>query len=497
MPKNKFYITTSIIYTNAPPHMGFALELVQADVIARLKRKGGRKVHFLTGTDEHGLKIQKKAEKLGITPISLAEKNRKKVKNLLKKLNITNTDFVRTTDKKRHKKAVEKMWRTLNKKRDIYKKPYKGLYCVGCEAFLTKKELDKEGRCPKHNQKPQKVEEENYFFRLSRYKNTLKEKIENNELKIIPAGRKKETLNLIAQGLEDVSFSRSKESLKWGWEVPGDKTQVVYVWAEALINYISALNYAQSNTSQEMKTWWPADIHCIGKDILRFHALIWPAMLLSARLKLPKKIFIHGFVTSKGKKMSKSIGNVVSPFEITDEFGAEPLRYFLLKEIPTFKDGDFTQERFEKVYNAELKNGLGNLVQRITTLASKNKMEKLTAPTDKVKKEVKQTGKVVNQNLKDFQFARALKKINELVSFTNTYIDKTKPWAQDKVRASKSLSDCLHLLFNISLFLELFLPETSKEIFKRIGVKSSDLDSKKEILFISRVKPQKKEPLFS
>lgn len=494
MPNKNFYITTSIIYTNAPPHMGFALELVQADVIARIKRRQGYNVYFLTGTDEHGLKIQKKAEKLGIPPGRLAEKNRKKVKNLLKQLDISNTDFICTTDEKRHKPAVKKIWRKLNQAGDIYKKPYKGLYCVGCEAFLTPKDL-KHGKCPKHNARPEKVEEENYFFRLSRYENKLKEKIENNELKITPQGRKKEMLNLIGKGLEDVSFSRPKKNLSWGWEVPGDKTQTIYVWTEALINYISALDYGKSDTLGKMKKWWPANIHCIGKDILRFHALIWPAMLLAIGLKLPKKIFVHGFVTSKGKKMSKSIGNVVVPFEIIDKFGAQPLRYFLLKEIPPFKDGDFTQERFERVYKAELKNGLGNLVQRITALGYKNKINKLNPPTYKVRKEINQATKGVNQNLNHFQFDKALRRINKLARFANTYIDKTKPWAQTKT-ALQSISDSIHVVINIALLVKPFLPKTTKEIFERFGVDSRKLKLKKKGWYVKRVKVQKKQSLF-
>ncbi len=363
--KNQFYITTSIAYTNAPPHIGFALELIQADVLARHHRILAEDVFFLTGTDEHGVKIVKAAEKSGKSPKEFTDEISAKFRELASSLNISNNDFIRTTDQARHWPIVQKCWSKLKKNGDIYKKNYKGLYCVGCEAFITQKDLV-DGKCRIHLKEPEEVNEENYFFKLSKYSDEIKELIEKDEVKIIPQEKKNEMLSFIKaslpagrQGLEDVSFSRPSKDLKWGIPVPGDDSQTIYVWADALVNYLLPEKY------------WPADIHCLGKDILRFHATIWLGMLLSLKLPLPKSIFVHGFITSDGQKMSKSLGNVVSPFELIEKYGADAVRYFLLREIPSTEDGDFTIEKFENRYNADLASGLGNLVARVITLAYK------------------------------------------------------------------------------------------------------------------------------
>ena len=305
---NKFYITTSIAYVNAPPHIGFALESLQADVLARWRRQKGEEGFFLTGTDEHGAKIARAAEVAGKTPRELVDENAEKFRELKKSLNLSWDNFIRTSDEKVHWPVAQELWRRLEKAGDLYKKSYQGLYCVGHEAFVTQKDLEN-GKCRDHQKEPEIIEEENWFFRLSKYSEVIKEKVESGELKIVPETRKNEILSLLREGLEDISFSRPSKDLSWGVPVPDDDTQTMYVWADALSNYISG----RGGISEWEKH--PADIHLIGKDILRFHAAIWPGMLLSAGLPLPKAIYVHGHILSNGQKMSKSLGNVVDPFE--------------------------------------------------------------------------------------------------------------------------------------------------------------------------------------
>ena len=340
MSRKKFYITTSIAYTNALPHIGFALELVQADVLARYHRLLGEDVFFLTGTDEHGFKIAEAAEKEGKKPEVFVKEISDKFRELNSILDISNDDFIRTTDEKRHWPVVREVWKKLEEKGDIYLKDYEGWYCKGCEAFITERKEDK-GFCLTHrNIKPELVHEKNWFFKLSKYQDKIRERIESDELKIIPETRKNEVLGILNQewtefvegkqirkkGLEDISFSRLREKLKWGIPVPGDEeNQTIYVWADALTNYISALNYPES---KEFKKYWPADVQCIGKDILKFHSLIWPAMLLSLDFDCQKNIFVHGFITSDGQKMSKSLGNVVDPFELVKKYGSRCCQIF-------------------------------------------------------------------------------------------------------------------------------------------------------------------------
>src|SRR3989344_53768 len=327
MPK-KFYITTSIAYVNAPPHIGFALESVQADVLARWHRQQGEEVFFVSGTDEHGAKIVRAAEAAGKAPQELVDANAQEFKNLKKTLNLSWDGFIRASDQKTHWPVAQELWRRLEASGDLYKKRYSGRYCVGHEAFITQKDL-KDGRCDLHKKEPETIEEENWFFKLSNYTKEIESRIRNNELRIVPESRKNEILALLEEGLEDVSFSRPRKDLDWGVPVPEDDTQTMYVWADALSNYISGYG--------GIKAWeeHPADVHCIGKDILRFHGAIWPAMLLSANLPLPKNIFVHGFITVDGEKMSKSVGNVIDPFELVKRYGTDAVRYYLLREIPS------------------------------------------------------------------------------------------------------------------------------------------------------------------
>lgn len=457
--KQKFYITTSIAYTNMLPHVGFALELVQADVLARYHRASGKDAFFLTGTDEHGRKVAEAAEKAGKSPSRFSSEIAQRFKALTRVLNLSNDNFIRTSDKKTHWPVVKKVWLGLRKKGDIYKKKYKGAYCVGCEAFITKKDLQ-EGKCPIHRKEPEIIEEENYFFRLSKYSKKIEEAIKKDEIRIIPESRKKEMLSFLRQGLEDVSFSRPSKDLQWGVPVPGDKSQTVYCWADALTNYLSGAPGR-----------WPADVQCIGKDIQKFHCLIWPGMLLSLGLPLPETIFVHGFITVGGQKMSKSLGNVIDPFELVKKYGADPVRYFLLREIPATEDGDFTHEKFVQRYNADLAKGLGNLVARVVTLSSAKKVQmprSKTAPG--LKKQIIVAGKRHKEALKEFRFNEALMAIWELIGFCDKYVETERPWEKGKQQV---IGELLSAVREIALLLEPFLPETSEKIFRQLDNQQS------------------------
>jgi methionyl-tRNA synthetase len=472
----KFYITTSIAYTNANPHLGFALESVQADVLARYHRVIGDDVFFLTGTDEYGIKNARSAKKNKKTPTQFTNEISKKFIELKQILNLSNDDFIRTTDREKHWPGVEKTWLNLKKNKDIYKKQYKGLYCSGCEAFITEKDLV-DGKCPIHQKEPEQIEEENYFFQLSRYSKKIEKAIESDKIKIIPAARKKEILNFIKSGLNDISFSRMRKNLEWGIPVPGDKTQTIYVWGDALVNYISALGY--QNNSKKFQRYWPADVHCIGKDILKFHCAIWLGMLLSLKLKLPKIVFVHGFITSDKQKMSKSLGNVVNPDKLVEKYGTDAVRYFLLREIPPTKDGDYTQERFEDRYNADLAKGLGNFSARTLALSGKHKSPAFVETTagqsktknQKVNKEIKKIWKNYKRAMDEFKFNIALEEIWKLIGFCDRYIEKEKPWEQSKNQLSV-IQDLMIALSNVAEMLAPFLPETSKKILKQIKSKS-------------------------
>ncbi|MEK7085505.1 MAG: methionine--tRNA ligase, partial [Patescibacteria group bacterium] len=377
--KKKFYLTTAIAYVNAAPHIGHTLEFVQADALCRYHRLKGDDVFFLTGTDEHGVKIYEASQAAGMRTQEFVDQNAEKYMALKEFLCLSNDDFVRTTSDL-HKAGVKKIWTKMFEAGDIYKGVYKGNYCVGCEAFIPEKDLDEAGNCPIHKKKPKQLEEENYFFKLSKYSDKIKALIEKDELFIYPEARKKEMLNIIGEeGLRDVSFSRPKDILPWGIDVPNDDTQVMYVWCDALSNYITAIGYEKETAA--FKKYWPCDVHLIGKDILRFHAGIWIGMLISAGVKIPKAIYVHGFVTSEGQKMSKSIGNVVNPLEYIDKYGVDALRYYLLREIPTVDDGDFSQHRFVDLYNSELANSLGNLVNRVAMMTDRYLGVKVPAAT--------------------------------------------------------------------------------------------------------------------
>ena len=472
--KKKFYITSSIAYTNAPAHIGFAQEVVQADVLARYHRLLGENVFYLTGTDEHGQKNVKAAKEAGKTPKEFVDEISKNFKSLKGILNLSNDDFIRTTDQKRHWPAVKKVWLKLKENDEIYKKKYKGLYCVGCEAFIKEKDLT-DGKCPIHQKKPEVIEEENYFFRLSKYQKEIEEIIKKEKIKIIPESRKNEILSFIKQGVEDISCSRPREKLNWGIPVPDDKTQIVYIWMEALVNYISALGYAEDGA--KFKQFWPADVHCVGKDIFKFHCLLWPAILLSIKIPLPKTVLIHGFITVGGQKMSKSLGNVVDPFELVEKYGVDAVRYFLLREITPFEDGDYTRQKFEDRYNADLANGLGNLVARVITLGAKFKIQtskiKIKNQNAKLSEEIKKTKKKCWIALDNFKFNEALASIWGLIGFCDKYINETRPWER-KEESKKVIGDLLYAIGCVAEMLRPFLPETSEKILEQMKTGKSN-----------------------
>jgi len=459
----KFYITTAIPYVNASPHIGFALELVQTDVVARYQRQKGREVFFLTGTDDNSLKNVQAAEKENITTEELVERNAKCFINLAKVFNISNNDFIRTASKP-HFEGAQKLWAAC-KKEDIYKKTYKGLYCVGCEQFYTEKELV-DGKCPEHKKEPEVVEEENYFFKLTNYQKKLEKLIESDEYKIVPESRKNEVLSFIKMGLEDFSISRSQKRAKnWGVPVPGDESQVMYVWFDALSNYITGIGY-QNNDKLYQKNW-PADTHVIGKGIIRFHAVYWPAMLMSADLPLPKKLFVHGYINIEGGKMSKSLGNVVDPFQLVEKYGAETVRYYLTRYIHPVQDSDFSVEKLEEAYTADLANGLGNLVNRVTGLIEQNDV--------KIKLDKFKDDKDFEKLVEDFYFDQALKYIWDKIAEIDGLISETKPWELAKAGKDKELKEVLNKAANgvyvVSQLLIPFLPETAKKVKEIITAK--------------------------
>ena len=462
----KVFVSTSIPYVNASPHLGHALELVQADVIARHHRLLGDRVFFLSGTDENSLKNVRSAENAGENVADFVYKNYLNFYNLKEVLNISFDDFIRTTEK-RHFDGAQKLWMAC--KKDIYKKKYSGLYCVGCEEYYKEDDLIN-GLCPEHKVAPELIEEENYFFKLSNYQEKIKELIEKDEVKIIPQSRKNEILSFINSGLQDFCISRTSERAKgWGIDVPGDETQKMWVWFDALSNYINALGYGSNNESKFLEFWQNNDlkIHIIGKGINRFHSVYWLAMLLSAGISLPKTLFVHGYITVDGQKMSKSLGNVINPYNLVEKYGCDAVRYFLLREIPALGDGDFTFEKFEKRYNSDLAGGIGNLLSRTLVMINKKNVIFNRNPEAIFVDKNREVDKKIKDNF--IQFNDTLSEIWELVSFCDKYIEEKKPWAiEDKDENEIVFSNIIYSLKNISQMLKPFLPDTAEKMEEQI-----------------------------
>lgn len=459
-----YFVTTSIPYVNGEPHLGHAMEFVMADVLARYARQQDRNVIFSTGTDEHGGKIAEKAAEKGIKPQELSDQMSQKFRDLVGALNCSPDRFIRTTDKG-HEQRAQLIWKALEK--DIYKKNYVGWYCTGDEEFFTETVVkENNGVCPDHNRPYEKIEEENYFFKLSAYNDEIKKAIESGQFQVVPKTKRNEILSVINEGLEDISISRPKDKIDWGIPVPGDHNQVMYVWFEALMNYITVLGYPEHD---DFKKFWPADVQVIGKGILRFHAAIWPGILLGLGIQLPKKLYVHGYVTVDDKKMSKSLGNSVSPNEIIEKYGADTFRYYFLRHIPSYEDGDFSWDKLELAYNNELANELGNAVQRTAAMIQKYQegaIGDIPEPTHDINE--------YTQAVEHCRFDRALDEVWEQVRGLNQYIDAEKPWeiakSDDKDHLREVLATQVGSLMEIAGLLDPFLPSTAakiKAVFER------------------------------
>lgn len=455
---SNYYVTTSIPYVNGEPHLGHAMEFVMADVLARAARKRGDKVLFSTGTDEHGGKIAEKAKDLGLKPKELADQMSQKFRDLATLLEVDPDRFIRTTDKG-HEQRAQLVWKSLVK--DIYKNKYVGWYCTGDEEFFTETVVKQNnGVCPDHNRPYEKIEEENYFFALSKYNEPILKAIEADELKVVPKTRKNEIASLLREGLEDISISRPKDKIDWGIPVPGDANQVMYVWFEALLNYITVLGYPEHD---DFKKFWPADVQVIGKGIIRFHAAIWPGILFALGLPLQKVLYVHGYVTVNDQKMSKSLGNVIAPSEIVEKYGADAFRYYFLRHVPSYEDGDFTWEHFEAAYNNELANELGNAVQRTAVMLQKYQGGMI----GDIPEAEHDTG-AYDEALAECRFDRALDQVWNQVRGLNQFIDQEKPWEiakdKDEEHLREVLSQQVSDLLQIADLLEPFLPSTSAKI---------------------------------
>lgn len=483
MSSTKFYITTPIYYVNDKPHIGHAYTTIVADTLARWRAARGEDVAFLTGVDENSQKTVDAAKKSNEETHAYIDRMAGVWSDAWARLGIANTDFIRTTEE-RHIEVVKDFWGRLEAAGDIYKGRYEGLYCKGHEAFMKEDELV-DGLCPDHKMAPELVSEENYFFRLSKYRDRLLEFYEAHGEFVAPAHRFNEVRAFVEHGLEDVSFSREKR--EWGIPVPKDPNQVIYVWADALVNYVSAVG---------MEGWeeHPADIHVMAKDIARFHAVIWPAMLMSAGLPLPGQVLVHGFFTVNGTKMSKTIGNVTDPLEVAAKYGNDALRYFLLREIPFGADGDFSEEKMKELYNGHLANGLGNFTARVLTLAEKETFDGTDgAPPLKPDPEfeacINDMKRAVTEKIGQFKFSEALAAIWAAISFGDRSVNEKKVWEiKDVAERRQALFDLTVLLDNIAAVLTPFLPDTSKKITASIRWENGTLTVKKGDILFPRLK---------
>lgn len=464
---NTFYITTPIFYPNAELHMGNAYPVTLADIVARYHRLRGDTTYFLVGSDEHAGKVVKAAEKAGKKTSEFLDEVTDSFRKLYGTLDISYDQFVRTSDQKVHWPGAILMWNKLVEAGDIYKKSYKGLYCVGCEAFVTEKDLV-DGKCQYHDTVPELLEEENYFFKLSKYTDRVKEKIVSGELTVMPDSRKAEILALLDRGLEDVSFSRPANKNSWAIPVPNDPTQTMYVWCDALVNYISAIGYGRDDKT--FLIYWPVDVHVIGKDILRFHAAFWPAMLMSAGLPLPKNILVHGMILSGGRKMSKTLGNIIDPQALIAEYGKDAFRYFIARHLSTFEDSEITPESYKDAYNANLANGIGNLVSRVMKMVvSYDISYTITKSENKLVKEY-------SAHLDRFEINKAIDVVFAKIGELDAFIQTSQPFKTIKTDIKKAQADIVYLaqeLHAVGEALAPFMPETSATIMSLVALKKT------------------------
>lgn len=466
--KRTFYVTTPIYYVNDTPHIGHAYTTVAADALARFKRLLGFEVFFLTGTDEHGQKIEKAAREMGLSPKELADKVVVRFKDLWELLDISNDDFIRTTEP-RHERAVVSFYEKICEKGDIYLGEYEDWYCVPCESFWTEKELAEGLRCPSCGRVVERLKEESYFFRLSRYQEPLLRFLEEHPDFVKPQSRYNEVLSFVKGGLKDLSISRM--TARWGIPVPHDRRFVLYVWFDALVNYLTGIGFPDPG----FERFWPADCHLIGKDILRFHAVYWPAFLMSAGLPLPQKIFAHGWWTVEGKKMSKSLGNVVDPYEIANRFGVDQFRYFLLREVPFGLDGDFSERALVQRINSELANDFGNLVSRTLAMVKRYLNGQVPSPTlqGEVKAIAEKTFTEYRALMEELSFQKALITLWDFIGFLNRYIDREAPWTLFKQRRQKELEEvlynCLESLRIIALMVYPIMPRSARKLWNMLG----------------------------
>lgn len=471
-----FYISTTLPYINSEPHIGFAAEIIKADVIARYNVQQGYKVIFNTGTDEHGLKVYQKSQSLGLKIQEYCDLYSAKFRPLKDRLDLTYTNFIRTTDKN-HKRVAQEFWKRCYDHGDIYKKNYKVKYCIGCEMEKTDSELV-EGHCPLHpNAELEIIEEENYFFRFSKYQDKLLELYKNNSSFVVPSSRLKEISSFVSRGLQDFSISRVKHKMPHGVDVPNDPDQVMYVWFDALVNYISTLGWP--NNSEEFDKYWPG-VQVCGKDNLRPQSAMWPAMLMSAGLKPPLQVLVFGFLTVNGQKISKSLNNSVDPYDLVNRYGSDALRYYLLSEIPSFGDGDYSEEKFKLRYNADLANGLGNLVARVSNLLEKNNIR------TELKVNLKDPGIVrvideFNKKMLLYSFNEALAVLWNKIKECDETLSHKAPWKMsDYKEIELVLKPLAQDILNLSYLLQIFIPKSSNKIIEQF---SKEQIHKGEILF--------------